>query len=136
MKNRQLQEARVGPLESERGFGLIEAIIAIVIFAIALLAIGGISLSVSGLTRISLVRTDQALATQVVLEDAEETGYLAVTSGTVQVPVGEHTYEVERTVTDVSARVKEIRTVVEGRAGIGPDTSTTRIHYERPLPTP
>lgn len=123
-------------LRGEDGFGLVEAIIAIVIFAIALLAIGGISLSVSGLTRISIVRTDQALATQMVLEDAEEAGYTAVTSGTEQVAVGEHTYTVERTITDVAPRLKEIEVVVQGRAGVGPDTTRSRIHKKRSMPTP
>lgn len=123
-------------LKSEGGFGLVEAMIAIVIFAIALLAIGGISLSVSGLTKISIVRTDQALAAQVVLEDAEEAGYSAVTSGTEQVVVGEHTYTVERTVTDVDTRLKEIEVVVEGRVGVGPDTTRSRIHKQRSMPTP
>lgn len=133
-------EARRRPSAGEAGLGLVEVLIALTIFAVGMLAVAGISLSVGAQTNWAVWQTDQSLAAQQVLERVQRAGYAAATSGTETVTVGNRTYSVTRTVTQVSSRVKEVSvTVATTRAwdkGVPPRTFVTRLNEPRPLPSP
>lgn len=120
------------------GFGLIEALIAFVILSVGLLAIAGITLAVAQQTRTASYETTQALAGQQVLEVTIDGGYSAVSAGTTDttVNVEGRTLTVERTVTDVGSRVREVRVVIPAIGDHPPDTMRTRLYQARPLPTP
>lgn len=124
----------------EAGLGLIEVLIALTIFAIGMLAVAGISLSVGAQTNWAMWQTDQSLAAQQVLEGVQREGYAAASSGVDTVTVGNRTYEVARTVTQVAPRVKEVSVTVattrEWDRGVPPRTFVTRLYEPRPLPSP
>lgn len=128
------------PAAGEAGLGLIEVMIAITIFAIGMLAVAGISLSVGAQTNWAVWQTDQSLAAQQVLERVQREGYSLATSGTETVTVGNRTYSAARTVTQVSSRVKEISVTVsttrEWDRGVPPRTFVTRLYEPRALPSP
>lgn len=137
--------ARVGrgrrpPGAGEAGLGLIEVLIALTIFAIGMLAVAGISLSVGAQTNWSVWQTDQSLAAQQVLERVQREGYGAASSGTETVTVGNRSYTASRTVTQVSPRVKEVSVTVsttrDWDKGVPPRTFVTRLYEPRPLPSP
>lgn len=128
------------PARGEAGFGLVEVLIALIIFAIGMLAVAGLSMSVGAQTNWSVWQTDQSLAAQQVLERVQREGYAAAASGTETVTVGNRTYTAARTVTQIGPRVKEVSvTVSTTRAwdkGVPPRTFVTRLYEPRPLPTP
>lgn len=128
------------PSADEAGLGLVEVLIALTIFAVGMLAVAGISLSVGAQTNWAVWQTDQSLAAQQVLERVQREGYAAATSGTETVTVGNRTYSVSRTVTQVSSRVKEVSvTVTTTRGwdrGVPPRTFVTRLYEPRALPSP
>lgn len=125
-------------LGDERGIGLIEVMIALIILSIGLLSLAGIAMSVGAQTRLSTWQTDQALAAQEVLEAYQRAGYGTATDGTRTVEIGNRTYTVATTVTDVAPRVKEVEATVShaSRGDISPRTFTTRLYMPRPLPSP
>lgn len=114
--------------------------IALTIFAFGMLAVAGLGLSVGAQTNWSVWQTDQSLAAQQVLERVQREGYAAATSGTETVTVGNRTYTVSRTVSQLGPRVREVSvTVSTTRAwdrGVPPRTFVTRLYQPRPLPTP
>lgn len=128
------------PGDSEAGLGLIEVMIALVIFAVGMLAVAGLGLAVGAQTNWSVWQTDQSLAAQQVLERVQREGYDAATSGSETVTVGNRTYTVDRTVSQIGTRVREVSvTVTTTRAwdrGVPPRTFVTRLYEPRPLPTP
>lgn len=118
-------------------FGLVEGMVAAVILAFGLLAVAGVTLAVGSLTAQSTVRTDQSLAARQVLEGviAEPYGtYPAGTSDDTTVTVRGRSFLVSREITAASDRVDEVEVVVEGLAGVPPDSFHARI-YE-PVPPP
>lgn len=119
----------------EGGFGLVEAVVSAVILSVGLLAVGGIALSVAGQTRLASIRTGQALAGQQVLEDLVTRDYPATlaVSGDTTVTVGDRTYDVGRTVTEVSTGYARVEIAVEGAGALGPDTVVTFVHDGRDL---
>lgn len=131
---------RPRPRSGEAGLGLIEVLIALTIFAIGMLAVAGLGLSVGAQTNWSVWQTDQSLAAQQVLERIQREGYDAAASGTETVTVGNRNYTVSRTVTQIGPRVKEVSvTVSTTRAtdrGVPPRTFVTRLYEPRPLPSP
>lgn len=133
------REGSAGRVCDQRGFGLIEVMIALTIFAIGMLAVAGISLSVGAQTNWSVWQTDQSLVAQQVLERVQQDGYDAATSGTETVTVGNRTYVAERTVTQIAPRVKEVAlTVSTTRAddkGVPSRTFVTRLYEPRQLPS-
>lgn len=121
---------------SEAGIGLVEVLIAVTILAVGLLSIAGISLSVGAQTRWSSWQTDQALAGQSVLERVHREGYAAASSGTDTVMIGDRLYTVNRQVTQVSSRVKEVKVTVSAVGDVQPRSFVTRLHEARQLPAP
>lgn len=124
----------------QAGLGLIEVLIALTIFAVGMLAVAGIGLSVGAQTNWAVWQTDQSLAAQQVLERVQREGYDAASSGTETVTVGNRTYTASRTVTQVDTRVKEVSVTVsttrEWDRGVPPRTFVTRLYEPRPLPSP
>lgn len=121
-------------MRGEAGFGLIEAMIALVMLAIGLIAVAGLALTVAAQTRLAAWQTDQALVGQLVLERVHREGYAAATSGTETVSMGGNAYSVTLTVTNPSPRVKQVDALVSGVGTLDPKTFTTRLYQPRPLP--
>ena len=129
-----------GSVRDEAGLGLIEVLIALTIFAVGMLAVAGVSLSVGAQTNWAVWQTDQSLAAQQVLERVQHEGYAAANGGTETVTVGNRSYTVTRNVNQVAPRVREVSvTVTTTQAwdrGVPPRTFVTRLYEPRPLPTP
>lgn len=121
-------------LRDERGFGLVEILIATTIAAIGLISVAGLQLAVAAQARIAAWQTGQTLAVQEVFERMNEAGYAAAATGTDSVTVGGYAYRVNVTVTTPIVRVKEVRATVGAVGSIAPRTFLTRIHDRRPVP--
>lgn len=119
----------------EAGFGLVEALIAFVLLAIGLLAVAGIALSVAAQTQDASYTTDQDQAAQQVLEVTETAGYSSVPVGTkdTTVSVGDFSYQVTRTVSQVNPRTKRVTVEVPGQ-GDDPDEQMVTHVYDRRTP--
>lgn len=124
------------PDDPEAGFGLVEALIAAVILAVGLLAIAGIALGVASQTQSAAYTTDQDMAGQQVLEVTSVGGYTSVPTGSkdTTVVVGNSSFTVTRTVTQVAAGVKRVEVQVPGRGQRPPDTMMTYLHQPRMPP--
>ena len=120
-------------LTNESGFGLTEVLIATIVLAFGLLAVAGLSLSTAGHERLARWQTDQAFAAQLALAQAYQADFDSVRSGTTAIDVGGHTYRVKLTVTDVSARVKQVDAAIAGVGPLDVKTFTTRLYAPRPL---
>lgn len=125
----------VSPPDSERGFGLAEALVSLVILSVGLLAIGGIALSVSAQTRAGVNTTAQVLAGQQVLEAMVQEGYGSVPTGDTTVTVGSRTFIVDRSISASGSRWQEIQVQVESMGDQAAETITTRVHAKRAPPT-
>lgn len=125
----------VSPPDSERGFGLAEALVSLVILSVGLLAIAGIALSVSAQTRAGVDTTAQVMAGQQVLETMVQEGYGNVPTGDTTVKVGSRTFTVSRSVTAAGVRWQEIEVEVEQTRDRPAQTLTTRLHAPRTPPT-
>lgn len=128
------------PADGQAGFGLVEALIAFIILSVGLLAIGGIALSVAAQTRDAAYVTDQDLAAQQVLEVTATSDFSSVPTGTsdTTVSVGQNSYTVTRTVTQVTPRTKEIQVDVPGQPGEAEETMVTYLYDAQSggLPSP
>lgn len=118
------------------GVSLVEVLIALSILTIGMLSVAGITLSVGAQTNWATWQTDQALAGQQVLERVQQAGFDAAVSGTDTVTIGNRTYVVNRVVSQVAPRVKEVRATVVSSGSAAPRTFVTRLHKPRPLPPP
>lgn len=125
---------RVG---SEEGFGLVEALVALVILSIGLLALAGLTLAVAQQTSRASAETDQALAAQQVLEVMIDAGYGTYANGSTDttVTVGDRTITVTRNVSSAGSSVQEIEIVVPATGQASQATFTTRVHRKRTLPS-
>ncbi len=123
-------------IANERGFGLVEALIALTILVIGLVAVSGLSLATAAQARIANWRTQQATAAQIVLEDVQKDGWDSAVSGADTVSLSGHDYTVTIGVTDISSRVKQVTVVVDGVGDMGSRTFTPRLYKPRPLPDP
>lgn len=123
------------PLASEKGFGLVEALIALIILSVGLLAIAGIALSVSAQTRAGVDTTAQVMAGQQVLEAMVQQGYGNVSTGDTTVRVGNRAFTVGRSVTASGVRWQEVEARVEATGDRPARTLTTRLHARRAPPT-
>lgn len=126
---------RPSRLASEDGFGLVEALVALIILAVGLLAIAGIALSVSAQARAGVNTTGQVLAGQQVLEAMVQAGYGSVPTGDTTVTVGNRTFTVGRSITATGTRWQEIEVRVEGIGDQPAETLMTRLHAPRSPPT-
>jgi prepilin-type N-terminal cleavage/methylation domain-containing protein len=123
-------------IADERGFGLVEALIALTILAIGLVAVCGLSLATAAQARIANWRTRQATAAQIVLEDVQKDGWDSAVSRADTVSLSGHDYTVTIGVTDISSRVKQVTVVVRGVGDMDSRIFTTRLYKPRPLPDP
>lgn len=138
---RRMRKKERTPGHRERGFGktsgigLPEVMVAMTLMGVGMLAVAGISMQVATQNRWSNWQTDQSLAAQEVLERVQRAGYDAAVSGTDTVTVGTRVYNVQRTVTTVGNRVKEVTvTVVAPRGNVRSRDFTTRVYEARQLP--
>lgn len=119
---------------SQDGFGLVEALIALTILVIGLVAVSGLSVASADQARIANWRSEQATAGQMALEDVQRAGWAGAASGSDTVTVSGHEYEVTYTVTDVTPRVREVVARVAAVGEVGAREFTTRVYRPRPLP--
>lgn len=124
-----------GTAGGEEGFGLVEVIISLALFTVAMVGLAGMSVLVADQTRAASARTDEVLVAQQDLERTIRDGYDEAVSGTETLTVGGRTYTLTRTVTQVRPTVKEIHVEVTGPEGVQPYELVTRLHRPRALPS-
>ncbi|MDX1394843.1 MAG: prepilin-type N-terminal cleavage/methylation domain-containing protein [Gemmatimonadota bacterium] len=122
-------------LADESGLGLIEVLVSMIILSVGMMAIAGISLQVGTQTKLSTSQTDQSLAAQQVMETLLGGGYAAAASGSDTVSVGNRVYQVTRSVTSPTSRVKLVQLTVTPITGNGSArVYTSRMYENRQLP--
>ncbi len=122
-------------LRDERGFGLVETMIAITILVIGLLAVSGLSLATAAQAQIADLRSDQMVAGQTAIETIRRMDFGDVASGVDTVASGGRTLIVATTVVELGQRAKQV--TVEITPTSGPITSrsfSTVLHHPRSLP--
>lgn len=124
----------IARLANEDGFGLVEALIAVTILVIGLVAVSGLTLASGDQANIAKYRSDQAMAGQLALEAAEQLGYGSAASTVDTITLGGHAHVVTLTVADVSWRVKQVTAQVAAVGEVGARTFTTRLYRPNPLP--
>ena len=123
-------------IEGEAGFGLVEALLAAIILAFGLLAVAGLSVTTAGHERLARWQSDQAMAAQLALAQAYRQDFDSLSSGFTDIDVGEQTYSITLTVTDISARVKQVDAAVSGVGPLDSKTFSTRLYAPRQLLSP
>ena len=122
-------------LGDERGFGLVEALIAITLLVIGLLAVSGLTLATAAQARIADLRSDQMVTGQAALETVRRGGFAAATSGIDTVTTGGRTFYVTRTVTDINTRTKLIGvSIAPASGGLTTRNFSTVLHATRSSP--
>ncbi|MFW6198589.1 MAG: type IV pilus modification PilV family protein [Acidobacteriota bacterium] len=116
------------------GFGLVEALVAIVVFTVGMLTVAGVALQVGQLTTRSAVGTHQTMAADQHFDLLREEDFDDVTAGTTTLEVGNHSYTVAREVTPLSTDTKEVVAVVSG-GPFAPDTFRTVLHRATGYPS-
>lgn len=123
-------------LRDESGFGLVEAMMAVTILVIGLLAVSGLSLATASQARVADLRIDQATAAQMAFEQMREDGFTSVSSGVDTVVTGGQTFYVTTVVSSSNSRTKQVTATVASRNVSLPQRSySTVLHAARPLPT-
>lgn len=120
----------------DRGFGIVEALLAITILVIGMVAVSGLSLATATERQISQAQSAQALAGQMVLEWTQIQGFAAASNGSDTVSIDGNDFIVTRTITTPHPKIKEVHATVASFGPIGPRTFTTRLYQPRPLPAP
>ena len=123
-------------LRDERGFGLVETMIAFTILVIGLLAVSGLTLASAAQARIADRRSDVATAGQIMIETLQLQGFDSAVNRVDTVSVGGKDYPVSLTVTSVSSRVRQVQAVVDGSGPAATRTFTARVYRPRSLPLP
>jgi len=123
-------------IDGEAGFGLVEALLAAIILAFGLLAVAGLSVTTAGHERLARWQSDQAMAAQLALAQAYQQDFDSLSSGFTDIDVGEQTYRITLTVTDISARVKQVDAAVSGVGPLDSKTFSTRLYAPRQLLSP
>ena len=118
----------------ESGFGLVEALIALTILVIGLVAVSGLSLASADQALIANWKSQQATAAQIVLEEIQMDGWLSAASGADTATVAGHDFPVTINVSSVSSRVKDVTIVVAAVGAV--DTAIYRSRMYKPLPLP
>lgn len=120
----------------DAGFGLVEALVAILVFAVGLLAVAGMTLSVAGQSRASTYRTDQTITAQEILEHELDRGYAGLTVGTndTTVAIDARSYDVRIVVTDQGPRARRVELTVSGHENTAPTTLSGLVHKPRDVP--
>ena len=133
--NRAVERVRKH-IDGEAGFGLVEALIAAIILSFGLLAVAGLSMTTAGHERLARWQSDQAMAAQLALARAYRQDFDSLSSGSTNIDVGGHTYRINLTVADISARVKQVDAAVSGVGPLDSTTFSTRLYAPRQLPSP
>jgi prepilin-type N-terminal cleavage/methylation domain-containing protein len=123
-------------LHDEKGFGLVETMIAITILVIGLLAVSGLTLATAAQARIADLRSDQMVAGQAAIEAVRRMDFIAVASSVDTVASGGRNLVVAMTVVDLGRRTKQV--TVEVTPVSGPLTARsfgTVLHNPRALPS-
>lgn len=120
----------------DAGFGLVEALVAILVFAVGLLAVAGMTLSVAGQSRASTYRTDQTMVAQELLEHQLDEGYDGLTVGTTDtaVAIDARSYDVQIVVTDQGPRARKVELTVSGHENTAATTLSGLAHKPRDVP--
>ena len=118
----------------ESGFGLVEALIALTILVIGLVAVSGLSLASADQALIANWRTHQSTAAQIVMEGIQQDGWWSAVSGSDTATVAGHDFPVTINVSSVSSRVKDVTIVVAAVGAV--DTAIYRSRMYKPLPLP
>ncbi len=119
----------------ESGFGLVEALIAVTVLVIGLLAVSGLTLATAAQARVADLRSDQMITGQTVIEDLRRNGFDLATSGTDTVTTGNRVFYVTRTVTVSNALTKLINVqIAPASGGLTTRNFNTVIHSPRSIP--
>lgn len=130
-----MSERLAQALRNEEGFGLVEAMIAVTILVIGLLAVSGLTLATAAQARIADVRTDQMTAGQEAIEAVRRTGFASVASGVDTVSAGGRDLIVTTTVVVLGNRAKEVTVdVAPTGGGLTSRSFATVLHNPRSLP--
>lgn len=129
--NERLRQA----LNGEEGFGLVEAMIAVTILVIGLLAVSGLTLATAAQARIADGRSDQMVAGQEAIEMVRRTDFASVVSGVDTVSAGGRELIVTTTVVELGSRTKEVTVdIAPASGGLTTRSFTTVLHNPRSLP--
>ena len=124
-----------GRASEESGFGLVEALIAVTLLVIGLLAVSGLTLATAAQARIADLRSDQMITGQKAIEDLRRAGFDSAVSGVDTVTTGGRVFYVTRTVTAANARTKLINvSIAPATGGLTTRNFNTAIHDKRSLP--
>lgn len=120
----------------EAGFGLVEAMVAIMLFSVGLLAVAGITLGVAQQSRASTYTTEQTMVGQEVLDAKLTEGYAGLTVGTTDstVQMDSRSYGVQIVVTDAGARARRVAVTVAGKENTSEVALSSFVHEPRSVP--
>lgn len=122
-------------LRDERGFGLVETMVAITLCVLGLLAVSGLTLATATQGRVADLRNDQVTTGQRVIEQLRRDGFDAAESAVDTLVTNGRTYYVTLTVTEVNRRTKSVSALVTPSvAGLTARTFTAVLHAPRALP--
>lgn len=122
-------------IDDQGGFGLVEALVAVTVLVIGLLAVSGLTLSTAAQARVADLRTDQAIAAQMSFERLRSDGFTNAESGVDTVVTGGREFFVTTVVTEVNKRTKTVSaTVAAASGGLTERTYATALHAPRSLP--
>lgn len=124
------------PWRGQAGFGLAEAMVAILVMSVGLLAVAGITLAVAEQSRASTYSTEQTMVGQEVMDYQLDKGYAGLTPGTTDTTVGvdSRSYDVRVVVADVGPRSRRVDLTVSGQENTSTASLSTLIHQPRSVP--
>lgn len=120
---------------AERGFGLVEALVALVVLTVGMLGVAGLSAGVAEQTRRSAWETEQALVAQQLMDSIRRAGYAAATDGADTLAMGGVEWAAAWAVSQASPGLKRVDVDVDGRGEMGDRTYTARLHQPTALPS-
>ena len=123
-------------LSDERGFGLVEALIALTILVIGLVAVSGLSVASADQAQIANWRMQQSSAARMIMEEIQTEGWWSAASRTDTATVSGYDFPVKVDVSSISSRVKQITIVVAAAGAVDTALFRTRIYKPLPLPNP
>jgi Tfp pilus assembly protein PilV len=122
--------------DDERGFGLVEALIAVTMLVIGLIAVSGLSLTTAAQAQIADLRSDQMTAGQTAIEQLRRGGFDAASSGVDTLTSGGREFYVTRTVTEVNSLTKSVDVVIApASGGLTSRSFSTVLHSARSIPS-
>lgn len=115
---------------AERGFGLVEVLVALVVLSVGMLGAAGLTGSVATHTRQASWETAQVLVAQQLMDSIRQAGYAVAASGADTLSVAGRRWAASWTVTRAAPSLKEVSVDVEGRRELPGRTFTARLHRE------